>query len=191
MKHFLPLLLIVLCFAGCKSKYERNLQKMEETLKQEFQDISFKNNASIDFLEFKTFSYDTITQNDVDFSNACKKTKRLQSGVETIKKLNKKMRTSQDNISLYSAIGGSDLARIEQRSLDEYRVQFDEEKLFLENLELEIRALIDSSKYRKNPQIFFQSKTYVKIVITNDDKTTNNLMDTMFHFFDANLKLHK
>jgi len=192
MKKLLLLSLIVLCLASCKSEYEKNIQKMETVIKDDFENRAFKNNFSVDFLEFKTLSYDTINQNDIDLLCCKHKMDTFYSKTEHYELLVKKLGNMVDIIYLHKSLGNNDLARIEKRRAEELSIEVKELQAFLNRLLVEAAVLKDSATNRKNPQLFFESKTYVKAIFTqNNDKTTENIVDTLFHVFDTNLKMRK
>ena len=192
MKNFILLLFMVMCFFSCKNKYEKNLKKMDETIKREMLDQAFKDNCSIKFLEFKTVSYDTITQNNIDMMRISKKGDTLEFVTGLCKLVIKEMQQSTDKINMYREFGWNDLLQVEKRTANELIEKNNKYKSWAYRLSEEIEALGDSIKNRENPKLFFCSKTYVKAVVTqNNNKEAMNIADTAYRIFDTNLKMYK
>ena len=187
MKKYLLLALIALVAAACTSQYERNLQKMERTIKKQIEDEAFKNNTKVELLEFKVVSYDTINENVLDTFRMITNQSKIDFYAERHRELLKEAKDKYYMAGLASSLNAPDMAKHD----------FDE----AEDLAAEVRKIADSLvKYiqidstlrakiesRKSSSELYRMKAFIKATITAKDGSTNNVMDSIYYIFDKNL----
>ena len=187
MKKYLLLALIALMAVACTSQYERNLQKMERTIKKQIEDEAFKNNTKVELLEFKVVSYDTINENVLDTFRMITNQSKIDFYAERHRELLKEAKDKYYMAGLASSLNAPDMAKHD----------FDE----AEDLAAEVRKIADSLvKYvqidstlrakiesRKSSSELYRMKAFIKATITAKDGSTNNVMDSIYYIFDKNL----
>ena len=80
-KLFLLLICPILFLVSCKSEYERNLDKMKNAFIANLKDMAFKDNGTIDIIEFSSINYIIKNENYLD-------TIRLSRNLSRIEHLN-------------------------------------------------------------------------------------------------------
>jgi hypothetical protein len=177
---------------SCKNEYESNLQKMELAAKKYVEDMAFKNNATIDFLEFKAVSCDTVDENHIDTLLLIK----LADMTDRYMKLNKlyidRAKNNMDLLKIYASLEMRDVA------LDQYKeVESGMETVQLYRDSVEMCLSMDTMireriKSRINPKVFYRTTLFIKATSKNNKSgASENYMDNRQMYFDEKINIFK
>ena len=191
MKKYLLLALIVLMAAACTNQYERNLQRMGDGVKKYFEDEAFKNDGKVEFLEFKTVSYDTINENLLDSFRLNFIRAKIDSHDSDYEELMKKVKKKYYEASLYKSAGLQDIAKHELEGVQEYLDRAEEQMMEINRLLAMDSAICVSIQNRKNPAIFYRIKYFAKMTLLDKETGSKNLMDTLYLVFDQKFNVVK
>jgi hypothetical protein len=191
-KNLSTLAILLIILFSCKSEEENNLTKMRDAIIKEFNDNAFKNNATLDILEYSYESYSIKDENYLD-------TIRRNINLDKIERFNKMMRAQielmkplSQQVRLYREMFGANdnITQIKIEDLKEEQEKFqqysDSIKYYFEQdslIELRISQRTDAKS-------IFRYKAYIKAVLKdNNSNKTENFADTIYKIFDDKLNI--
>jgi hypothetical protein len=187
-KIFVAMAVIVMA-VSCKNEYESNLQKMELAAKKYVEDVAFKSNATIDFLEFKAVSYEPVDENHIDTLISLQLVDKVLSYHKKMRQSTERMKNSRDLIKIYASIDRS-------IALDEYKewqVDSTRARLYMDSAAMCLSkdtAIRERIKSRVNPKVFYSATFFIKATSKNNKSgASENYMDSIHMYFDENINV--
>ena len=184
MKNILILLSIIV-LVGCKSKYEKNLSIMEANYKQSLIDDAFRNNQKLTIFTLKAIRYDTINENSIDTIRLIRLSLRRNNLIDLVVSQTNSLETEKDIMNLTDdPVLHSFYREKIKESLKESQPQVDT----IEMLKLKDSIIKQRILSKRNHVRYFRLKIFEKSTLKKDT-ISENCMDTIFIYFDKNLKL--
>jgi hypothetical protein len=181
-------LFFVLLFYGCKDKKQQNSELMEQSFRKDLFDIAFSNNSKLEIFELNSLGYDTLNENFID-------TLKIIEAKEQINKFDQLANANIDIIKsnlqlakLYLSLGSETLSIQYKDNAKDYANKSQD---YLDSMAhyIKVDSLIRKKiNERKNPEIIFRSKYFLKATFSKDS-VSQNILDTLFIYFDKNLKI--
>lgn len=181
-------LFFVLLFYGCKDKKQQNSELMEQSFRKYLFDNAFSNNSKLDIFELNSLGYDTLNENFID-------TLKIIDAKKQINKFDQLANLNIDIIKknlqlakLYMSLGSETLSIQYKDNAKDYANKSQE---YLDSMAhyIEVDSLIRKKiNERTNPEIIFRSKYFLKATFSKDS-VSQNILDTLFIYFDKNLKI--
>jgi len=161
---------------------------MEVLSRKQLEDHSFKNNSSVDFLEFRAVSYDTVNQNLLDGLLRLKLLDKAELYGDKISCNEKIINAEIDIMNSYADLGLVDSVKLKRKELENL---IGETRVYSDSLICILRqdSIIEKNiENRINPDTYFRCKLYAKMTFTDnlEGNRSYNVMDTMYMFFDKN-----
>ena len=191
MKNLFILSTLIIILFSCKSEEENNLTKMKDIVIKELNDNAFKNNSTLDILEY---SYESYTIKDENYLDTIRMNVNLEK-IERFKNIMEAqielMKPLSQQVRLYREMFGAN-DNITQIKIEDFK---EEQKKF--------QQYSDSIKYcfeqdsliklrisqRINTKPIYRYKAYIKAVLKdNNSNKTENFADTIYRIFDEKLK---
>lgn len=153
-------------------------------MKKYFENEAFKNDGKVEFLEFKTVSYDTINENQLDSFRLNFIRTKINSHDSEYNELMKKAKDKIYEANLYKSAGLHDIAEHEAEGSKEYLDKAKEQMMEIERLFAMDSAICVGIQNRKDPAIFYRVKCFAKMTLSDKELGAKNLMDTLYFVFD-------
>lgn len=192
MKNLFILSTLIIILFSCKSEEENNLTKMKDIVIKELNDNAFKNNSTLDILEY---SYESYTIKDENYLDTIRMNVNLEK-IERFKNIMEAqielMKPLSQQVRLYREMFGAN-DNITQIKIEDFK---EEQKKF--------QQYSDSIKYcfeqdsliklrisqRINTKPIYRYKAYIKAVLKdNNSNKTENFADTIYRIFDEKLNI--
>lgn len=192
MKKTFFLLTILVLFCSCETEYQHNLKRMKNICTKDLNDRAFKNNLTLNILEYKDESYIVRDENFLDTFRIGYNMDRvehfcnlLKEQVEIMKPLSKQVRLYQD------VFGSSDnLTQIAIEDIKDESQKFD---LYKDSFNFYIKQdsiIRERIKNRVNPKPIYYYKAFFKAIYKdNNSDQTANYADTLYYVFDENFNI--
>lgn len=192
MKNLFILSTLIIILFSCKSEEENNLTKMKNIVIKELNDNAFKNNSTLDILEYSYESYtikdenylDTIRMN-VNLEKIERFKNIMEAQIELMKPLSQQVRLyremfgANDNITQIKIEDFKEEQKKFQQYSDSIKYCFEQDSL----IELRISQRI-------NTKPIYRYKAYIKAVLKdNNSNKTENFADTIYRMFDEKLNI--
>lgn len=192
MKNLFILSTLIIILFSCKSEEENNLTKMKDIVIKELNDNAFKNNSTLDILEYSYESYaikdenylDTIRMN-VNLEKIERFKNIMEAQIELMKPLSQQVRLyremfgANDNITQIKIEDFKEEQKKFQQYSDSIKYCFEQDSL----IKLRISQRI-------NTKPIYRYKAYIKAVLKdNNSNKTENFADTIYRIFDEKLNI--
>ena len=192
MKNLFILSTLIIILFSCKSEEENNLTKMKDIVIKELNDNAFKNNSTLDILEYSYESYtikdenylDTIRMN-VNLEKIERFKNIMEAQIELMKPLSQQVRLyremfgANDNITQIKTEDFKEEQKKFQQYSDSIKYCFEQDSL----IKLRISQRI-------NTKPIYRYKAYIKAVLKdNNSNKTENFADTIYRIFDEKLNI--
>ncbi len=186
---FYLILSLLLISCNLENKYEKNLQTMSDIFKQYMQDNAFKDNSTIDFLIFQPIKYDTVFSivNDIRLMNAY--LKEMERHNKQVKLNNLKIEREVSLFNLCKLTNDRSGMNSSKRDITKLKKIQDKELKILDDISKHMDEIDSIVKQKDSTEIIYQLKVFVKATFKDKNGNSNNVLDTIYPFFDTNLKL--
>ncbi len=192
MKNPFILATLIIILFSCKSEEKNNLTRMKDILIKELNDNAFKNNGTLDILEYSHESYSIKNENYLDtirrnvnldkieyFKNMMKTQIELMKPLSQQVRLYREMFGANDNITQIKIEDFKEEQKKFQQYNDSIKYYFEQDSL----IELRISQRI-------NAKPIYRYKVYIKAVLKdNNSNKTENFADTIYRMFDERLNI--
>lgn len=178
-------LFILLFLCSCKSKEEKIRDELTKAIRQNIEDVAFKNNQKVKLLEISSLSFSEVGQRSIDtiryihtigvFTALGKKAEALYDVANTRIKLARLYKDAGMSRSLYL-----EKANEAQKFVDERAVVNDSMDIYKKEIDqLGIKMKAGSS----DPKNYYKTKALIKATIGEQ-----NTLDTVYCYFDKKYK---
>lgn len=173
---------------GCTNHTKRNTQIMEDEFKKSLTDKAFQSNSKLEIFELKSLGYDSVNENHLDTLKIIQASNQF-SKFQELSNINLDLSNSHIKMAnIYLSLGDNTLtdmyiedAQKDAKKAKEYR---DSMAKYIKIDSLIRRRILS----RKNPELIFRSKYFLKATLTKDLKN-ENILDTVLTYFNKNLKI--
>jgi hypothetical protein len=186
---FAAIALTLTFFSSCKNNYESNQKTMESLVKKKWDNIAFKENSEIKYLDYRILKYDTVTENRVDTSKQYLLLSKISSFNNQLERLMKLRESEGRLMKLYNELG--DHGATYQNTREDFINHGKEFQLVLDSVYLcqkqdsIIQLRINKNK---NPKPVYRAQVFMKAVLSKEGKS-ENYMDTLYYFFKPDLTM--
>ncbi|MCE8567186.1 MULTISPECIES: hypothetical protein [Bacteroides] len=191
-KNLFTLAILLIILFSCKSEEENNLTKMKDAIIKELNDNAFKENATLDILEYSYESYNIKDENYLD-------TIRLNINLDKIEYFKNMMETQielmkplSQQVRLYREMFGAN-DNITQIKIEDFKEEQEKFQQYSDSIKycFEQDSLI---KLRINQRTaakpIYRYKAYIKAVLKdNNSNKTENFADTIYKMFDEKINI--
>lgn len=180
--------LLPLIIFSCKHQSETNLEKMKTAFEKSLTDKAFKDNYKLKIIELKAISYDTLTENTLDTLKLSKYGDKYDHFKKLCNLTLERAQLESQSLRLNASIGSKTLTDISREDLNKYlkeAKEYQDSMTYYASIDSTIRETI---KNRKKPNEVYEGKFFLKAVASKDGKD-ENIMDTMYYYFDKQIKL--
>lgn len=192
IKNLFTLAILLIILFSCKSEEENNLTKMKDAIIKELNDNAFKDNATLDILEYSYESYSIKDENYLD-------TIRLNINLDKIERFNKMMgaqielmKPLSQQVRLYREMFGAN-DNITQIKIEDFKEEQKKFQQYSDSIKyyFEQDSLIELRiSQRTDAKPIYRYKAYIKAVLKeNNSNKTENFADTIYKMFDEKLNI--
>lgn len=192
VKNLFTLATLLIILFSCKTEEENNLTKMKDIIIKELNDNAFKNNATLDILEYSYDSYSIKDENYLDtirLNNSLTKIEYFKNMMETQIEL---MKPLSQQVRLYREMFGAD-DNITQIKIEDFKEEQEKFQQYSDSIKyyFEQDSLIELRiSQRTDAKPIYLYKAYMKAILRdNNSNKTENFADTIYRMFDERLNI--
>lgn len=192
VKNLFTLATLLIILFSCKTEEENNLTKMKDIIIKELNDNAFKNNATLDILEYSYESYSIKDENYLDtirLNNSLTKIEYFKNMMETQIEL---MKPLSQQVRLYREMFGAD-DNITQIKIEDFKEEQEKFQQYSDSIKyyFEQDSLIELRiSQRTDAKPIYLYKAYMKAILRdNNSNKTENFADTIYRMFDERLNI--
>lgn len=187
--------IFVLCITiSCikSGKYDKNMQIMANKTKAYYEDYTFKQNQTVDFIEFKPIMYHVINENVYDSVLLSNVYSEMERHNEMMKMLISKLKNEINSAKILSSLDDDVLSDIANDDIEEAREKLKKEMGKSELIRAEDSLIQLRISNRENPEVMYSLKTFVKASVKEKSgELAYNVLDTIYTYFDKDLHIRE
>ena len=190
--YYLMIISTLIIISSCRSDYDKTLDTLSKKYKTILNDNAFKNNQTIDFIEYLPINFEISNENYLDSIRILNNADALDYFSDLYSKQVEKVKKESQRYRLYSGMFGSkdNITIIQKEDYEDAlkkSYEYRDSCQFYLNCDSILRQQI---KERTNPAIVYQFKVYIKATIKdNINHSTENIADTVNCLFDKNYNI--
>ena len=192
VKNLFTLATLLIILFSCKTEEENNLTKMKDIIIKELNDNAFKNNATLDILEYSYESYSIKDENYLDtirLNNSLTKIEYFKNMMETQIEL---MKPLSQQVRLYREMFGA-YDNITQIKIEDFKEEQEKFQQYSDSIKYYFKqdSLIELRiSQRTDAKPIYLYKAYMKAILRdNNSNKTENFADTIYRIFDERLNI--
>lgn len=182
-------LLSFISFISCQSQYDKNMESMKSSIKKIWDDASFKDLQEINYLEFKSVRYDTITMSTIDSIKMQKAINLASAYINLAESYTNQAKIESEQLALDKSIGFEkpilDIQKDKIREALEKSNMYRDSAVFFSSMAKTINVNLENrGNTEKIYRYFIFIKASQKSLLNSE---ISNTMDTLMYFFDEKM----
>ncbi|HMM16296.1 MAG TPA: hypothetical protein PKC47_02030 [Petrimonas sp.] len=165
---------------------------MANKTKAYYEDYTFKQNQTVDFIEFKPIMYHVINENVYDSVLLSNVYSEMERHNEMMKMLISKLKNEINSAKILSSLDDDVLSDIANDDIEEAREKLKKEMGKSELIRAEDSLIQLRISNRENPEVMYSLKTFVKASVKEKSgELAYNVLDTIYTYFDKDLHIRE